>query len=73
MFVLIFLALEFWILTLRRTDLDHALIEIATRIGPLQELETQMGKECVIIDSVDVFQETRPERYHGETHHPCRH
>lgn len=59
MFVLNFLALEFRILTLGQTDLDHALIEIATRIASLQELETRMAKEYSTIDSVEVFQETK--------------
>ncbi len=45
MFVFIFLALKFRILTLGQTDLGHALVDIATRIGPLQELETQMAKD----------------------------
>ncbi|SJL02928.1 uncharacterized protein ARMOST_06269 [Armillaria ostoyae] len=41
---------------------DHALIENATRIGPLQELETRIAKETGTIDSVEVFQETLSRR-----------
>ncbi len=59
MFILNFLALEFRILTLGQTDLGHALVDIATRIGPLQELETRIAEEYGTIDSVEVFQETK--------------
>ncbi|KAK0431471.1 hypothetical protein EV421DRAFT_168080 [Armillaria borealis] len=62
MFVLIFLALEFRILTLRRTGLDQALIEIATWISRLQELETRMVKDYGITNSVEVLQETLSRR-----------
>ncbi|KAK0188368.1 caspase domain-containing protein [Armillaria mellea] len=44
------------------TDLDQALIDIAEKISPLQELETRLAKQYGItgvIDSVEVFQETK--------------
>ncbi len=56
--VLIFLALDFQILILGKTDLDQALRETATRIASLQELETRMAKEYGTIDAAEVFQET---------------
>ncbi len=50
------------ILTLWQTDLDQALIDIAEKITPLQELETRLAKQygmTGVIDSVEVFQETK--------------
>ncbi len=52
MFVSLFLAFEFRILTLGQIILDQALIEISTGISPLQELESRMAKETGTIESV---------------------
>ncbi|KAK0224398.1 caspase domain-containing protein [Armillaria nabsnona] len=44
------------------TDLDQALIDIAEKITPLQELETRLAKQygmTGVIDSAEVFQETK--------------